>query len=149
MGRGYFRSNNSGNTSLSTAYTMITLVLGGDTRSTAGTLPGGAHLWHVELDLNTAAGGAANLVDAVLTYDSGGLYNCAGPSGNNKLGNVTGTLYKASIYINSAWYPPTVAFTEPPTTSTDRVYLWLKLDAGTANLSANGARLQYTDLPNG
>ena len=106
--------------------------------------PGGsAYLTDLELDLDTVAGGATT-IQAMLTYDSAGLSTVAGPTAATTFVTLSGTLGSASFAIDKLKTWPARGATMP---TTGELYLWLRTNAGTCNVTAGGARLQWRDAP--
>lgn len=96
-------------------------------------------LGSLDLDIDTVAGGATT-VQAMLTWDAAGTKVIAGPSGASTLWAGAGApagRSGTSILVSDR---PAMA---PGGIDPGIVYLWLRLDAGTANLSAKGARLNW------
>lgn len=148
MGSGFLVSNNAGNTALTAVgWTAVTLAFNvtGEPKSAPPVLPGKIHAWTVELDLNTIAG--AGTVQGGVTYNATATKTVNGESSASTITVYTGAVGSAAIGFNGGveinWPEGTYTIGNPTLT------LWLKLNAGTANLSANGARLQYTESPNG
>lgn len=150
MGSGFLVSTNSGDTNLTTSWTAVTLSfdVAAEPKSARPMKPGKIHAWSLELDLNTVVGGAT--IYGGLTYDSTALKSIVGESATPaKMTDFLGTGLKwnagmtlgSSIEINGP--AGTWSITAPTLT------LWLKVNAGTAKLSAYGARLHYTESPNG
>ncbi len=135
---GYIVSPNS-NQGLTTAWAsmLMTVVSNSFTNPSA---PGGTTvLGDVELDLNSVAGGATALM-AMLTYDSGGLYTIAGPTAATAFATLSGALGSLSLSINQPkTWPTRTGIT------VGQCYMWLKTNAGTANLTASGGRLYWRD----
>lgn len=117
-----------------------------DKRSLA--LPPACLLGTLDLDIDTVAGAAS--VQAMLTWDAAGTKVLAGPTDAGVLWTGTGVPagrsgISFSLLDRPASPPGSVAsgFRPSAEPGTGTVYLWLKLDAGTANLSALGARLNW------
>ena len=105
----------------------------------------------LELDIDTVVG--ATTIQAVLTHDATGLHIIAGPSGSATLWAGAGAPQNGtSLWLNGRGFSTleaTKASFSPPAPVLGTVYLWLKLDAGTANLKALGARLNWRDPTSG
>lgn len=153
MGSGFLVSTNSGSTDLTTSWTAITLSfdIAAEPKSARPMKPGKIHAWSLELDLNTVV--TAAVIYGGLTYDAACTRGIVGESAlPSKITDFLGTGLKwtagltlgSSIEINGPAGMWVITDTTSPTLT-----LWLKLDAGTAKLSAYGARLQYTESPNG
>ena len=117
-------------------------------------VPSSCQLDTVDLDIDTVAGAAS--VEAMLTHDTGGLHVIAGPTSAGTLWSGAGvpagrsgtsfTLLGRGFTCLQATSAP---FAAPVPQGQGVVYLWLRLDAGTANLSAMGARLNWRDPTSG
>lgn len=150
MGSGFLVSDNVAATGLTTAWKAITLAFGiaAEPKSSPPVKPGKIHGWKVELDLTTVAGGALYIYSGI-TYDAGATKTACPASDRASLTDFLGTGAHWSAGFNLTdgvelnWPGTTYNLAAPTLT------LWLKLDAGTANLAINGARLQYTESPNG
>ncbi len=120
------------------AVMLLTVVTNEFTNSTA---PGASvYLGDVEIDLDTVAGGATALM-AMLTYDVAGHYAIAGPTAATAWATLSGALGTISLSVDQQKVWPTRSGITPGT-----CYLWAKLNAGTANVSASGGRLQWRDM---
>lgn len=107
-----------------------------DSRSSA--IPPAVLLGSLDLDLDTIAGAAS--IQAMLTWDAAGTKIIAGPSSVMTLWSGAGVpagRSGVSLALNDR------PAQNPGVITPGTVYLWLKLDAGTANLSALGARLNW------
>lgn len=154
MGSGFMLSTNEVNVALSTTYTAVTL--GFNVAADGKTsFPGGIgkiHGWTLELDLNTASDVTAT-VARVLTYNASATKGCAGvaSAAMTTVTGAAGALAFAEIPFTGGreinW--PEGTFTYTAGVGNPTLTLWLKLSAGTANLSVNGARLHFTEQPNG
>ncbi len=121
------------------AVMALTLVTNEFTNPSA---PGGStYLGDLELDLDTVAGGATALM-AMLTYDVAGHFAIAGPTAATAFANLSGALGTLALSVDQQKVWPTRTGITPGT-----VYLWLKTNAGTCNVSASGGRLQWRDIP--
>ena len=78
----------------------------------------------------------------MLTYDLSGLKTMAGPTAATTFAALDNSFGSVALAIDKTKTWPASGATMP---TTGQCYLWLKLDAGTANLSAGGARLQWRD----
>lgn len=101
---------------------------------------GQTYFGDLEIDLDTVAGGATALT-AMLTYDLLGLYSMAGPSASTTFATLSGALGTLTFAIDKPKTLPARA-----TIVAGECYLWLKTNAGTANVSASGARLHWRDM---
>lgn len=98
--------------------------------------PACVHIGDLEIDLGTISGATA--IQAVLTYDSAGVQTMSGPSAFSTFANLSAAIGQIALAIDKTK-------TWPAADTVGQCYLWLRLDAGTANLSAGGARLQWRD----
>jgi hypothetical protein len=101
-------------------------------------MPGAGHFSDVEVDLTDIAGGATSIT-AVLTWKSDGTLHCAGPSDASTFFLTLADATKGGIALrlDKHFRIPTGVTTE------GNVYLWLKVNAGTAK--CNAARLNWND----
>ena len=109
-----------------------------DANSLHGTLPNGGARWsHVDL-VFAVAGGSPTTVDAMICWDSTGDDIAAGPTQNSL--QVTAGLTTTGNRMCSLTLD---IVPHAPASQTDDgiVYLWLKVDAGTINLTK--ARLHW------
>ena len=125
-----------------------------DGRSMA--FPPACLLGTLDLDIDTVAG--ALTIQAMLTWDALGTKVIAGPTSTSTMwagaGVPAGRSGASFHLLDRPTSPPaSVAAGIKPFPAADpgtgTVYLWLRLDAGTANLSANGARLNWRIPENG
>lgn len=122
--------------------------------SLSSPIPPSCQLDTVDLDIDTVAGGATT-IQCMLTHDAAGLHTIAGPSGVATLwaGTDVPANRGTSLSLGGRGFTPLgstvvgAGFRADPPAGV--VYLWLRLDAGTANLSALGARLNWRDPTSG
>lgn len=125
---------------LSTTWTAIKLTAVSASAANSRVTPACAYLGDVEIDLDTVV--TAVSVQAMLTYDLAGLKSLAGPTAATTFANLSGSLGSVSFAVDKIKTWPASGATMP---TTGECYLWLKVNAGTANLTAAGARLQWHD----
>lgn len=107
-----------------------------DTRSSA--FPPALLLGSLDLDLDTIAG--VGSIQAMLTWDAAGTKVIAGPSSAMAIWAGAGVpVGRSGVSLALNDRPAQ----NPSSITPGTLYLWLKLDAGTANLSALGARLNW------
>lgn len=142
--RGYVVSPNA-TQDLTTAWLSVPIALTSlaasvDRGSSRPLLPSAGYLSDLELDLQDLAGGAT-AIQAMLYYNITKRKRLAGPtdSATFEIDNAATTFGGIGFALAKSYRTP-VLFGATPA-----VYLNLRVNAGTAKLSALGARLHWTD----
>lgn len=135
LSKGYVRSPNS-TTALSTSWSSgILLSATGDTGATA--LPSSPHLLDLKVLLSSATDGVQ--VYAYLSFDAAGAEVMAGVSAAATVAVISGGLGGCAFSLDLTIPPYWAGETR------GQCYLWLKLSAGVATLTARGAVLGWSD----
>jgi hypothetical protein len=123
----------------SAGYTAILLEVNTTADAKSATMPQSGYLSHVEINADQTAGTTAQM-RGFLAWNSSGDDLFVGPSA---LGDVapgtTANRISTSIRCDCLYTAPT------PQTASNRLYLFLRTDAGTVEVDAGKVRLQWSD----
>lgn len=129
-----FATNSAAVTNIQTTYTKVTLTEYASETGTSPALVGSGYFSNLELDL-TATAGTPTTATVYLTWDSAGDHFMTVASTITLVAGQSANKYGGAVALDG-WKRVPALWGAPGT-----VYLWVKVDAGTVTVPADGARI--------